>query len=496
VGIEYLEGLGDIPAPKEVRYTQKVAADIARIVKATSPRYEQLAHTVYDAVKRGEKTSIWASVPVLQMVTHAFLWCCGLPTRQFHAQLDPAARAALVKDFNTPGLDSVQHLVCSPDVGGVGLNMQKGHHIVIVLDPPELLVILEQILGRAYRLGQLYDVVLYLLHVIDTHDDWSARRCFRASVVSMIASLDVRELMRMTGARCPQGQSVEAFGKSLKQDLDFFFYSRKASRLERMRHVTSFTKVAARAAKDSDSEDRSQPSEEDEEEEVAGAVLYDGQQYIVPPGYKELNPNEMLNHLFQLINGIKIPSVVAKDQDYHKFIEQGPEDVADEPDDEADEATADPAKASRKRKHNETTAELDRTLTMAMLYKKDSDDTCFIYKCTKPQLLACLRFANVEGVKASATKLQMQIKAHEVINGHYVADGIEPVPLPNMEDLAAYLKMLDAEGKSPKKKKPKQSKRKQKKPKTKNKAALIAADSEPESEHEGEKGGADTSGEA
>jgi hypothetical protein len=152
----------------------------------------------------------------------------------------------------------------------------------------------------------------------DTHDRWAVNRCFGNALTSMHANLDKNELTLQTGAVCPEGQDPGAFAASLKANLDGFYFSKEAAPALRLRHETSFPLI------ESNPQMISGEGTDDKDVSDTRAGWRD-----IPFEYRLLNPREVLRYLFQRITGVKVPSFMKEDEDYHTFHQSPHDDTQD-----------------------------------------------------------------------------------------------------------------------------------------------------------------------
>jgi hypothetical protein len=313
-GKELFEALGlpPLPDPDKDEWSPQVSFLLLDYLRILAPKYTQAAKQHFDAVRRGEKTSNWCSIPTTQRLLTYYMQLHHMNVGRFHAKLNPSERARMIRDFNTVGPDTLQHMVASTEVGGVGINLQKGHWILIIFDALELTAIILQVIGRAYRLRQTHDVYAYMYHVEGTHDEWSADRAFSATLVQLHASIDVEFFAELTGAVCPPLQNPEDFKKSLKSDLKGFYYNAEAEPFKRLRHITAFENVVLTLAKDHGIalEELLEDDYDEEESDFAGCTRFNSCMYRVPPGWTALSSVGVLRRVYQLAHGTPIPSIV------------------------------------------------------------------------------------------------------------------------------------------------------------------------------------------
>jgi hypothetical protein len=162
-----------------------------------SARLRYLFCLIVDCIRRREKAVIWVLYPFEQILITALLRLCGVTSEAFLADMSTAARARLGTRFNSKMSnheEDLQFLVCSYAVGGVGLNLQAQCHVVIMVDHPMTHSIGDQAIGRAYRLGQKWDVHVIQLSVGDTFDATLANANQRRSLALIFANIDQEAL--------------------------------------------------------------------------------------------------------------------------------------------------------------------------------------------------------------------------------------------------------------------------------------------------------------
>jgi Helicase conserved C-terminal domain len=225
---------------RNAKFDWNVHGQLLLIIKEHSPRLESVIFLAFGCLRRGEKASFWAQFPSTQRIIHYVLKLCRMHSETFEARLTRPDRDALVNKFNSPKVHLAQFLTCSYEVGGQGLNLQKGSHVMVQVDPPINMAQDQQCVGRAYRVGQLWDVHVFRLFVIGSHDEWVHNRAFNMALPDLRANLDALSFFRQVGAEIPDGKTELQAAEDLKDKMSGVWLDRDAAEQYRLRHTTSF----------------------------------------------------------------------------------------------------------------------------------------------------------------------------------------------------------------------------------------------------------------
>lgn len=429
-------GLSPLPDPERDEYTTATFHIVQDYLRVLAPKYLQVSKQHFDAARNGEKTSNWAVIPTTQRLLTYYMQLHAMDVKLFHAKLNPSERAALLYDFNSKDPSSVQHLVSSPEVGGVGINMQEGHHIVILFDALELNSIIVQVIGRAYRINQHHDVYAYLYHVEGTHDEWCANRCFNAAIVQLHASLDPQAFYDWTGARPPPGHDPDDFLHSLKRSLEGFYYNDSAPALKRLRHVTSFDNVTLKVIEETGADPEEYlDAEVGDQEEFAGCTRYTNCFYRVPIGWSPLFPVGVMRRIYQMVHGTTIPGIVEDTLTFDEFRHTFG-DVKARPDGEFVPEFADQSGSGAKRKREDEICEF--ALTMTLPDQTGAD--VLIWSAKKSDLESAYKRNVAESEQASISELKKwkigdwRIALHAVWNSQNETE----CEIPSIDDFNAF----------------------------------------------------------
>ncbi|KAK2809576.1 hypothetical protein FQN50_003629 [Emmonsiellopsis sp. PD_5] len=162
---------------------------LCRILRS-SPRLRELIPLIIDMVLHNrEKAIIWCLVPVQQVLVAAVLMMAGIDARIFHASLSMTERATLVQEFNN-ARNSCMVLVGAFAVSCVGLNLQHLCRNVVLLDRPCTESIVEQAIGRCWRLGQQRVVKIYEIQVPDSFNDRQVANASDKAIAGLVTQLN------------------------------------------------------------------------------------------------------------------------------------------------------------------------------------------------------------------------------------------------------------------------------------------------------------------
>jgi len=133
---------------------------------ASSSKAQMLLKICEDAAEQGRKLIVFSFFRnTLNKVCELLGGRC---TPIISGDISPAERQEIVDSFNAADVGTV--LVSQVQAGGTGLNIQAAS--VIVFCEPQLTPAIEsQAIGRAYRMGQTRDVLVYRLLADDTIDE-------------------------------------------------------------------------------------------------------------------------------------------------------------------------------------------------------------------------------------------------------------------------------------------------------------------------------------
>jgi hypothetical protein len=134
-----------------------------------------------------------------------------------------------------------------------------------------------------------------------------------AGLVALHKSLDSKVLFDVTEAKTPYGLSDEDFRRSLKAELDGFFYNPTAAPFKRLRHITSFPNATRRVADETGAPfDSLLDLTSDDNPSFSGTQSFLRESYDVPDGWRILFPAGVLRRIYQWQHGAPIPSIAEK----------------------------------------------------------------------------------------------------------------------------------------------------------------------------------------
>lgn len=226
--------------PRDSRYTDNTRATILKIVTDSSPKVASMLRATLDCIKREEKFSVWTSFPGTQYLVYLTLLMANVPAKQFDSHLDRSGRDAMVDEFNSIGSSGAKAIVFTYVLGGQGLNLQFGSHIIFQFDPPSNTAQDQQCVGRSFRIGQTWHVFVFRFFILNGHDDWVNKRAFKLAIPEIRASIDAETLFTLTKARVPKDVDEQQWKEQLRNNLSGFFINRDVPIGECLRHVSSF----------------------------------------------------------------------------------------------------------------------------------------------------------------------------------------------------------------------------------------------------------------
>lgn len=327
-----------LPDP-QAKFTDVVRTQLLLTIKENSPRLESVILIAFSCLRRGEKASFWAQFPSTQRIIHYVLKLCKLDSRLFDAKLSRPDRDSLVDSFNSSASKSCQFLPCSYEVGGQGLNLQKGSHIMVQVDPPVNMAQDQQCVGRAYRVGQLWDVHVFRLFVVGSHDDWVHNRAFNMALPDLRANLDALAFFRAVGAKIPTGMTEQQAADDLKRNMTGIFVDRDASEDKCLQHMTAFPPPEYATNEEREEKQahvaellqQSRVADLSEADKAVSVALHQEAQlrlsHAVPPTYEWLNDRGVFFYMYSIKCGFDNCEMSKVDDDVggkflSKFMEQ------------------------------------------------------------------------------------------------------------------------------------------------------------------------------
>lgn len=117
------------------------------------------------------KVVFFVNWPHTQWGLDALLFNLGLPYYSIWPETTAADKADILAKWNDPD-DDAQFLILNSRSSALGLNIQGACSKVVILDMPDNIPTLIQIIGRLHRIGQLFVQYVWVCCVLGTYDQW------------------------------------------------------------------------------------------------------------------------------------------------------------------------------------------------------------------------------------------------------------------------------------------------------------------------------------
>ncbi|KAJ4519197.1 hypothetical protein HRR83_004782 [Exophiala dermatitidis] len=95
----------------------------------------------------------------------------GIPCSNLLPRLSTSEKDGLVERFNNT-TNAVPIMIANIRSAALGLNLQRGYHKILILDPPDNFNQLIQIIGRVHRIGHTQVQKIWHVCVLNTCDQW------------------------------------------------------------------------------------------------------------------------------------------------------------------------------------------------------------------------------------------------------------------------------------------------------------------------------------
>lgn len=117
------------------------------------------------------KLCVYVHWPLNQWQIEAFLKNLGLKCYSLNASMTPKQRDEMVARFNDPN-DDTRLMVANTRSAALGLNLQSGCHKILILDFPDNINLIIQVIGRVHRINQLFEQYIWIVALNETYDQW------------------------------------------------------------------------------------------------------------------------------------------------------------------------------------------------------------------------------------------------------------------------------------------------------------------------------------